>query len=430
MPESDMSNLEVRHLSSRIHDTATKLKNEAATLLGDLIRFRSTPGEEREAIQFLHGITGQLGGRSALVPVPGNITADPDYTFSECDLDYTDRPNLAHVRPGSGGGRSVILQSHVDVVPADPSWAHAFDPVVTEDFVEGRGAADAKGQIATIWLALRILDELGIELSGDVEAQFVIEEEIGGNGALALLAQGHRADAAVIFECTELQIHPANRGVVWYRVRVGGKSVHMGRIREGVSALEEAVKLFPILRRYEGRLIAESQGQPLFAKYEQPVQLNIGTMRAGDWPATVPGEAVFEGGVGFLPNKRRERIKWELRDALESEASGWVRDHYELDFPKLHNDAYETNPKHPAVQAFSASCQELGLEPGISGWNVSCDARLYYHRGGMPTIVFGPGSLSQAHATGERISTEEIVQAAAAAALFLVKWCGASTASR
>ena len=398
--------------------------DEARELLLDLIRIPSTINGERPAADLVLSRCQRLGVEAQPVLAPPDLKDDPDYTFAEQELTYDDRPNVVAHRRGAGGGRSLILQSHLDVVPAPESWAEAFDPVVDGDVVIGRGACDAKGQVLAILLALQALDDARVKLHGEVQAQFVIDEEVGGNGALALIKQGYRADAAVIMEGTNLHIHPANRGAIWFRLRVTGKSVHMGRAHEGVNAIEKAAALFPALRKYERRLVEESKGEPLFERYERPVQLNLGVMRAGEWPSTVAGEAVLEGGVGFLPNKPMEEIKRELREVIEAAADEWTRAHYELDFPKLHNDAYADDPNHPAVVALAESCRELGLPSEVFGWNVSCDARLYHHRGKMPAIVFGPGTISDAHAVGEKIDFRQVVQAAQAVALMCAKWCG------
>ena len=396
---------------------------EARELLCDLIRIPSTPGLERAAVDCLLGRCRQLEADAELVPFPEGITEDGDYSFGEAPLDHAERANLAVHRTGAGGGRSLILNAHLDVVPADPDWQDAFEPKVEGDIIIGRGACDAKGQAATVWLALRALDAAGVKTKGTASAHFVIEEEIGGNGTLAMILAGHRADAALVVEGTDLHLHPANRGAIWYRIGITGKSVHMGRIREGISAHDKAMEVIAILRRYEERLIAESRGLPLFEHYEQPVQVNVGIVRAGTWPATVPGECVIEGGVGFLPNKRMDDVKRELEEAIRTESDEWTREHFTLEFPKLHNEAYQTDPEHPFVRAAAAACEEAGLQPDLTGWNVSCDARLYHHRGGMPTVVFGPGRIPDAHATGECISLNDIQRAAAALATLIARWC-------
>jgi acetylornithine deacetylase len=407
----------------RLRSAAQEHLPAARDLLCDLIRIPSTTGNEAAAIDYLFRRCQDLRGRAELVPLPARIPDDPDYSFLDTPLDCADRRNLAFLRPGIGGGRSLVISAHVDVVPA-ADWPEAFEPKIDGDHVIGRGANDDKGQVVAVWLALRLLDALDVRTQSNVEAQFVIEEEIGGNGALGMILAGHTGDGALVMECTDLQIHPANRGAIWYRIRIVGKSAHMGRIREGISAHDKAIQVIEILRRYEQRLIAESRGVPLFERYEQPVQLNVGMVRAGDWPATVPGECVIEGGVGFLPNKKMADVKRELEEAIRREADDWTREHFTIDFPKLHNDAYQTDPNHPFVRAVAAATAEAGLTSDVFGWNMSCDARLYHHRGHMPTVVFGPGEPAQAHAAGERIAMSQIAEAAVATALLIARWCG------
>ena len=238
--------------------------------------------------------------------------------------------------------------------------------------VFGRGACDDKGQITVLYLVLNALQSLGVELGGDRLSEIVIEEEAGGNGSLSLIRQGYRADGAVILEPTELRIHPANRGVLWFRVTTEGKPVHMGRIYDGISAIDMSIDLIRALREYERILIEGSRTHPLFRMHRQPVQLDIGTMQAGDWPATVPARAVFEGGVGFLPNKRLSDIKRELAEVVGRQGE-WLRTHTRLEFPKLHNEAFETPIDHPLVRAIQTACVAEGLPEELSGWIVSCD---------------------------------------------------------
>lgn len=133
---------------------------------------------------------------------------------------------------------------------------------------------------------------------------------------------------------------------------------------------------------------------------------------------------MIEGGVGFLPNKRMAEVKQELQEVIRAEADEWTRRHFTLDFPKLHNDAYAMEANHPFVEAMARACVEAGLRSEVFGMTVSCDARLYYHRGKMPTIVFGPGEMRQAHAMYERIDVKQLREAAVATALLVAQWCG------
>ena len=395
----------------------------ARDFLCELIRFPSTHGEEGAVQEFARGGFADLGWEPEAIPFPEGLASDPEYTNTDEPKPYVGRPNLIVRIPGEGRGRSLILNSHTDVVPAK-DWPEAFAPRVEGDLVVGRGASDDKGNVAVLYLVAAALKELGVRLAGDLELQVVVEEEVGGNGSLALIRSGHRADGVVVLECSDLKLHPANRGVIWFRATVEGKPVHMGKIREGVSAIDKTYELIEIWRRLEARIIAESADQSLFAMYEQPVQMNVGVMQAGEWPALVPARSVIEGGFGFLPNRSLADIKRDLRAAVEREGSDWLRGHCRLEFPKLHNDAFATPVDHPLVTGMSAVLREAGLDGTPTGWIVSCDARLFAKVGGMPTVVFGAGTLTDAHSNRESVRLTDIARAAEVLVEFSARWCG------
>ncbi|MCM8820526.1 MAG: ArgE/DapE family deacylase [Candidatus Omnitrophica bacterium] len=395
---------------------------EAIDFLKELIRFPSISGEgEKEAQDFIKDKFSQFGNVS-LVPIPEDIKKDPEYTFADKELDYSNRKNLVLEFPSEGTGRSLILNSHIDVVPAN-AWEDAFSPYEKDGFIYGRGACDAKGQLATIYLTLLALKKSNIKLKGKLIVQSVIEEEVGGNGALALIRDGYKADGVIVLEATGLNICPANRGAVWYRLEVKGKSVHMGRITQGVNAIEKACFLMHRLKEYERRLIEESKGVPLFEKYKQPVQVNFGTIRGDGWPSMVCGYVVVEGGVGFLPNKDLAKIKKDLTEVIERCGDQWIIKNYKISYPKLHNDAYAIPPDHPLVETMRKAAIDSGVIPDVEGFIASCDARLFNKVGKMPVVVFGPGKLDDAHSDTEKIDTEEIKMAAGILVSTVLNWC-------
>ena len=200
-----------------------------------------------------------------------------------------------------------------------------FKARIEDGIVYGRGACDAKGQVVTILLALEALKNLGLHLKGDLQAQIVIEEEAGGNGALSLIRQGHKADCAMVLEPTSLRMHPANRGAVWYKLGVKGKSAHMGKYWDGVSAIRRWSGLSGFLRSMKLMLREESKGNPLFPHDPSPVNVNIGQIHGGDWPATVPAECFIEGGIAFLPNRCISQIHDELTSLINERASSWAK---------------------------------------------------------------------------------------------------------
>ena len=393
----------------------------ARDLLCRLIAFRSTTGSEGGVQEYLSGVLSGLGFSMRLALVGEAIVDDPDYTPVPGHESYEGRPNVLVSLTGSGGGRSVIVNTHTDVVPGPDT---IFKARCEAGIVHGRGACDAKGQVVTLLLALTALKELGVRLRGDVEAQFVIEEEAGGNGSLAAIVGGRRADAAIVLEPTGLGVRPANRGAAWFRLSVAGHSVHMGRYREGVSAFDEMIGLVSILKRYEAFLRDASKGYLGYPDDPSPVVVNIGRVRAGDWPSTLPGECVVEGGIAFLPNRNARRIEEEIRARIEAEASPWAKEHARFELSGLRNEAFETPSGHPAVRSFHGAAESVLGPQELKGWVASCDGRLFFHRGGMPTIVFGAGDLGLAHSLEERIDMDDILRAAEILARFLADWCG------
>jgi acetylornithine deacetylase len=396
--------------------------DQAREWLSDMIRFRSVQGNEREVQAYVLDLIRTLGVEAEYREIPEDIFDDPEYTHNENEQSYEGRSNVVATRKGSGGGRSLIVQSHTDVVP-EAEWTEAFDPTWDGEFLWGRGSTDAKGQVMTILLALAALNDLGVELAGDLEAQVVIEEEVGGNGALALIRQGCTADGVVVLEGSRLNVFPANRGAIWFQAKTTGKSLHMGRRNEGVNAIEKMMEVIARMLDYEKELIADSANYPLFERYEAPVQICIGMISAGGWPSMVAGECEMEGGVGFLPNKEMEQVKQELYDAVMKTDDEWLKEHFELRFDKLHNDAYEFPADHPLPVTLNAAVREFGVASEIFGWNVSCDARLYAKLAGIPTVVYGPSDIAEAHAAGEKVRWAEVLDAAKGLALGIERWC-------
>lgn len=396
-------------------------RDEGLTWLTDSIRFQSVQGFEQEQQAYWKQVIEGLGFVPEYREIPDSLMDDPDYCHNECECSYEGRYNLI-TNWGRGEGRSLIVQSHSDVVPAD-DW-DGFTPRWDGEYVWGRGATDCKGCQVSALLAMKALKELGYEPAGRLELQFVIEEEPGGNGALALIRQGCMADACIVIEASDLNVFPANRGAVWFRARTTGISTHMGRRHEGVNAIEKMMEALRQILIYEEELIATSRGNPLFDRYDNPVQVCIGMIQAGQWPSKVPDECVVEGGVGFLPSKSIAEVRAELEAAVMRTDDEWLRSHFELSYPKLKKDAYQIDPNHPIVTTLNSAVLECGRPSEVYGWNVSCDAALYAKMAGIPTVVFGPSDIREAHGRDEKIRYQDVLDAAKTLALAIPRWCG------
>jgi acetylornithine deacetylase len=407
---------------SEIRAAVETTHGETIRFLCDLIRFPSLPGQEREAVECAAARFADVA-KVERVALENSLRDDEDYSDPVAGLTYEGRSNLRVRLAGTGGGQSLLFNTHIDVVPASQGQVHPFEPQVEADRIYGRGACDAKGQVATIYAALLATQRLGLKLRGDVLAHLVVEEEVGGNGTLAMARRGEKADACIVMEPTDLRIRSSVRGAVWFRVVCTGRPGHSGSAAGPISALKMAIRAIEILEQYHARLLAASRGIPLFDQFPNPMPITFGKLWAGDWPATAPARATIEGVLGLLPNKTRYQVMDEMRQALLDGGDDWLREHFQLEFMYRH-DAHVLDPGHPLVKQLQACCQESGANGEVTAMTASCDSWLYNNQLHIPTVVFGPGSLAYAHTNDEQIGWDDIREAAAIVVRFLQAWCG------
>ena len=403
----------------KITDAVVSLCGETEKFLCELMRFPSTPGQERDAMEYVAQRFAELGAVER-VPLSNSLREDEDYADPIPGLDYEGRFNVRAKVAGTGGP-SLMFNTHVDVVPPSQGQDRPFDPRVAEGVVRGRGACDAKGQVATLFTALLAMKQMGMKPRGDVIAHLVVEEEVGGNGTLAMTRRGEKADACIVMEPTDLRIFSSVRGAVWFRVICTGKPGHSGRAGDTVSALKMAIQVIGILEKYHASLLAASRGFPLFDPFPNPMPITFGKLQAGDWPATAPARATVEGVLGLLPNKARYQVMKEMRQAIIDGGDTWLRDHFQLEFMYRH-DAHVLATDHPLVTGLQACCRDGGAPGEVTAMTASCDSWFYNNQLQIPTVVFGPGSLGFAHSNEEQIRLEDIAKGAAILVRMMETW--------
>ncbi len=388
------------------------IRQKTQKFLMELMSIPSTRGNEGPASRYVHTHFQPIVDQSGLVRIDDSIMQDPDYAFPIPGFTYKDTPNVECVIKGTGEGPTIVFNAHLDVVPPSENQIDPFKPREENGVIYGRGASDDKGQVATIFALALILHERAIKPKGDLIFHFVIEEENGGNGTLAMIRRGVKADAAIVLESTELAVFPFVRGAVWFELKVFGRAAHSGNAQGRISALDKAFDVIKLWRNYHDTLLAESRHLPLFDQYEDPMPLTIGQCEAGVWPASVPSLAVIKGLIGFLPNKNKHQVQEGLRQAILNSDDEWLREHFELTFPMLNNDGNSLSVDHPLVTGLVNSIRKNGLPGKVQAMTAACDAWLYNNQAGIPTIVFGPGSLTFAHSKDEQISMDDILKAA------------------
>ena len=393
-------------------------------------------GGEGEVSRFVAGIYAELG---AEVDVFG---LEPG------------RENAVGVIRGSGGGRSLIYNGHVDVVPPGRSenWRHdPFSGLIYEDRIWGRGSTDMKAGVLAQAFAARALKRSGVRLRGDLILEAVVGEECMNNdiGVSATVERGYRADAAIVAEPTTgknaLAVMPTSPGQLWFTLTVQGKVTHAANRGQtlhptgtgeppGVSAIDKGLVILEGLRRLEEQW-AFSKRHPLY----RPGQFTImpGILEAGttgvQFPLFVPEQMRTEYLVWYPPDDDPDEVKAQIEEHVRHIAAtdDWLRDHEPRVDWRLHWPA--NSPPGDEITAAMCAAQERAAEgtrfttpAEVAGFPAVDDAS-WLTLAGIPAISYGPGDLAVAHADNEFVRIDEVMCATRAFALLAMEWCGTST---
>ncbi|HXI46936.1 MAG TPA: ArgE/DapE family deacylase, partial [Candidatus Acidoferrales bacterium] len=379
-----------------------------------LVRMPSITGSEEAIQDEIERLFREIGLDTTRLEVdPVAFAADPDFPGAEMA-----RATLPIVvgRLGRPGGRRILLVGHVDVVPpGDPAtWTgDAFSGAVRDGRVYGRGACDMKGGVAAILEALRAVTASGAvgAFDGEVVAISVPSEEDGGQGMLAAIRAGWTGDAAVITEPTGLDVVIAHAGALTFRLTVPGRAAHASVRREGISALDNLMTLVRALEDDEETRNAAEQ-DPLMRALGLPYPTIIGKVNGGEWASTVLDQVVAEGRYGVRLGQSWRDAEVDLRRCIDAAAADdpFLRDHpptLELTGGKFSSARVPAD--HPLPVGLAAVVEATtGRRPALLGEPYGADMRLLVNEGGTPTVIFGPGSVTVAHAANEWVALDEV----------------------
>ncbi len=387
-----------------------------------LLRFDTTDGDEEPATTWVRSRLDDLGFETY------EWTADPERlaehpSFPDADeLDVSDRPSVAGVLEfgDPDAGKTLVLNGHVDVVPAERDlWdSDPFEPTWDGDDLTARGAADMKSGLAScVFAALDLRDEAdAADLNGRIVVEAVVGEEEGGIGVAAAALDNpypFERDAAIIAEPTDLTAITATEGTVMKRLRLTGRSAHAATRWVGESVLphfETVRHAFEDLETERGERVTH----PLYEDFPVPWPICIGRVWAGSWSSTIPAELTAEIRIGVAPGETVDEVEAEFEDRLDEvvEANEWLREHpptferFTIQFESAEIDADE-----PVVRALQSGMDATGLtDTDVYGATYGADSRLYV-AAGIPTVVFGPGTIEQAHFPNETIHWPDVEQA-------------------
>lgn len=365
---------------------------------------------------------------------------------------YPGRPDVVGTLKGTGdeGGRSLILNGHIDVVPAgDPAnWTHdPFRAEIAGGKVWGRGAVDMKGGVAAMIAAVEAIQRAGVRLKGDVLVESVVDEETGGPGTTQTVEHGYRADAAIVVEPTGLQILPVEGGLEWLRVVVRGRAghsanryrtVHAGGQGTAVNAIEKTAKLLAAVQELE-RHWGNTKRHPLLPA--GITTINPGVMIGGTGGghdglpnvltavSTFPDYCSLELSLKYLPSEKTADVRAEFEEyiARVAAADPWLREHppeIEWGIRGVSFPPAETPPDHPLLGAVAWATETVTGAPAVQTGMTAVTDLAWLAGAGIPGVIFGPGSVGNAHGDDEFIIISEVTDGVLALALAICAWCG------
>lgn len=354
------------------------------------------------------------------------LSAQPG--FPGMEVERTEARAVTARLPGTGGGPTLLLLGHTDVVPPGDIAAWSADPFTPRrdgHRLIGRGSCDMKAGVAAMWYAARAIRNAGIRLRGDIVLAAVSGEEDGGLGTYALTEAGLTADACIVPEPTDLDLIPANGGALTFRLRVPGKATHASRRTEGVSAIEKFVPILHALQDLEARRNLEVD--PLMHRWPVAYPLSIGTVQAGDWASTVPDLLIADGRLGVALDETPEHARADLEAAVARAcaADTWLAEHpVVVEWWGGQFASGRTDPGAAFIDRLGRVHAMLGHRPPATyGGPYGSDLRLLVGAG-IPTVQFGPGESAAAHSPDEWVDVRDVIACTQTLAAFAVDFCG------
>jgi len=410
-----------------------RAREEMLDFLAAAVRLPSVTGEEGVAAPLFHDWFEANGFEAETKPVPAALRDRYPAMAHEQNLER--RPNVFGWWRGEGaggatdGGAPLVLNGHIDVVPANEPERWRHDPwggVRADGRVWGRGSADMKGGIVAAMFAVRALRDAGARLARDVQVQCVMAEETGGLGTLAALESEPRPAAAIVLEPTDCVVAPACGGIVQFTISVEGVAAHTAVSWAGVSAMEKLWHVYTALREAV-RERNERISHPLFDALPAKAPFGIGTFSAGEWRSTIPAQAEMSGRVGVMPGESIAEVRMLIEQivARACEDDEWLREHpARVEWIHEGFPAWETPGDDPLVRAFDDGFRAVAGAGGLGAVTYGSDAG-HFARAGVPTLLFGPGRIYEAHMHDEHVEERQMEQAARVVALSLLRYEGA-----
>ncbi|MGM8213226.1 ArgE/DapE family deacylase [Virgibacillus sp. W0430] len=414
----------------KVFDQIDASWDEEVHFLQKLGRFPSTLGYEASVQKFIADKYRSLDlDTDVFVPDVEEIANTPGYGPHE--IPYDGRPIVVGTWKTEGNpiGKSLILQGHIDVVSAEPLRLWDVDPwgaAIKGDRMYGRGICDMKAGVAALIYAVQAIKDAGIELGADLIVQSVHEEEVTGNGAVAAIARGYKADACLIPEPFGPAAVVSQIGVLLMKVRVTGSGAHVLGASQAVNAIEKAYVLIEELKKYEHELNYIRPKHPSFEKFDHPLNVNIGVIQGGDWASTVPADCMFEARIGFYPGIDPQDVIKEINERLMKVANEdpWLREMPpEITFYGHHAWGVDLDKDHAMFKCLEKAHSKV-FESQMEYIPITATVdTAAYNINGIPATCYGPYG-ENIHAPNEWVDLPSVKECTKVYAAYILEWCG------
>ncbi len=372
-------------------------ENSLRSLLQDLVRINSVnafypsgPGEA-EIAKFVEALFVREGFRvERQLAIPATEEADA-------------RENILVHLPGRDSSRRLVLEAHMDTVSVTGMTIDPFDPRFEEGRIYGRGSVDTKAGLAGMMAVLLDLKQRREPPPCDVVLAAVVDEEYSFRGVSKLVENFH-ASGAIVAEPTELKIVVASKGVMRWRVRARGKAAHSAKKHLGVNAIHHMAQAVLAFEAYHAQL--NDVFHPLLGSPSG----NVGIIRGGIQVNFVPDECLIEIDRRLLPMESPDVVLARYQSIIDELQQCDSSMHIEMEPPYLVDPAMETSPQTAIVSAAVHAAADIGIETQLAGVPYGSDASKLT-RNNIPAIIFGPGSIDQAHTACEYVEWEQVFKA-------------------
>jgi acetylornithine deacetylase len=404
-------------------------REQSIGFLQKMIAIPSVTGDEAKIQEFLADYLAGLGLKIDMWETSWEeLKKHPAYR--PVARGYEGRPNIVATLKGSGGGRSLLLNGHTDVIPVGGGEGWSDDPwsaKIKNGRIYGRGSADMKSGVASHIMAVECLLAAGVKTKGDVYINVVVDEEVSGHGTLDTVIRGYKADAGISGETSGLAVQPACIGRIWFEIEIHGKPAGIQKRYEGISGIELGNKIVKAVADLEAKRVA-TVTHPLYPNALDTLPCIIGSFSAGNYPSAFPVNCLLKGSIGTVPGEDHEGVKKSLVEQVARAAAedSWMKLHPpKVRFVGYDAEASEIARDHPIVATVCKSYKEItGREPEISGRQGAADTRFLNLYASTPTVIFGPGSTAVMHADDEYVSIDDYMTAIKVMALSICDWCG------